>query len=56
MLTAVEEVSYQDAADQMSVEIGTVKSRVGRARRKLRASVGRIEAREHASRYVAEAA
>ena len=56
MLTAVEEISYQEAADQMSVEIGTVKSRVGRARRKLRASVGRIEAREHASRYVAEAA
>ncbi|BDW94961.1 RNA polymerase sigma factor [Thalassospira tepidiphila] len=56
MLTAVDDVSYQDAADQMCVEIGTVKSRVGRARRKLRASVGRIEAREHASRYVSEAA
>ena len=56
LLTAVDEISYQDAAKRMNVEIGTVKSRVGRARRKLRSSVGRIEAREHASRFVAEAA
>ncbi|MCC9624356.1 sigma-70 family RNA polymerase sigma factor [Thalassospira sp. MA62] len=55
-LTAIEEASYQEAAEQMSVEIGTVKSRVGRARRKLREAVGRIEGREHASRYMAEAA
>jgi RNA polymerase sigma-70 factor (ECF subfamily) len=56
ILTAVEEMSYQDAAETMNVEIGTVKSRVGRARRKLRSSVGQIETREHASRYVGEAA
>ncbi|WP_114087686.1 RNA polymerase sigma factor [Thalassospira profundimaris] len=55
LLTTVEEMSYQDAAEFMNVEIGTVKSRVGRARRKLRGMVGQIETREHVSRFVSEA-
>ncbi|MFH1805005.1 MAG: sigma-70 family RNA polymerase sigma factor [Pseudomonadota bacterium] len=56
MLTAVNDMSYQDAAREMNVEVGTVKSRVGRARRKLRASVGMIESRQQFSKFVPEAA
>ena len=36
-LVALDEISYQDAADRLSIPLGTVRSRVSRARAVLRA-------------------
>ena len=44
LLVDVEEMSYQEAADSLSIPIGTVMSRLARARRAVRASLGAREA------------
>jgi RNA polymerase sigma-70 factor (ECF subfamily) len=40
-LVAVDEISYQDAADLLSIPLGTVRSRVSRARALLREQFSR---------------